>query len=84
MAPSSSGVHDLDWGAAHDLNVRTLELARTLLRPTGVVLLKTFRGTYLEEFQTTVKKYFHDSRLIKPKCSRTESAEIFALLTCKQ
>jgi len=79
VAPSLSGVWELDHARQIDLARKSLEIASKVLRPGGHALIKVFQGEFLEEFLKDVKTLFSRVRLVKPKASRSRSAEIYVV-----
>ena len=79
MAPDTSGVGFADAARSVALAERALEIARALLAPGGVFLVKVFQGAELEPFVAAVRAAFRDVRLEKPAASRKQSREIYVL-----
>jgi len=79
MAPSSTGVRELDHARQMALAERALEIARGVLRPGGRALVKASQGDMLPAFLKAVKNSFRSSRLFKPRASRPESPEIYVV-----
>jgi len=79
ISPNISGVWDLDHARQIDLARRSLRIAASVLTPNGHFFVKVFQGEMLQNFVAEVKEYFLEVRLMKPKASRSESAEIYLL-----
>jgi len=79
VSPNVSGIWELDHARQIDLARHSLKIAVSILRPGGNLFVKVFQGDMLDEFLREVKAYFHFVKLIKPKASRTKSAEIYIL-----
>jgi len=79
MAPSSTGVRELDHARQMGLAERALEVAREVLRPGGRALIKASQGAMLPAFLKAMRRSFRSSRLFKPKASRPESSEIYVV-----
>jgi len=79
ISPSVSGVWDLDHARQIDLARHSLCIAASVLAPNGHFFVKVFQGEMLRNFVTEVKNYFLRVRLMKPKASRSESAEMYLL-----
>ncbi len=45
----------------------------------GTCLIKLWSGKKLEEFDSNVKKFYGNVKLVKPPSSRSDSAEIYVL-----
>lgn len=79
LSPSISGIWELDHARQIDLAASALSLARSILRNGGSFFVKIFDGPYLKDFIAEMKKCFHEVRILKPKASRAESAELYLL-----
>jgi len=79
VAPSVSGIWELDHARQIDLARHSLRIATSLLLIGGNFFAKVFQGDMLDDFVREVKKHFSKTRLYKPKASRSESAEIYLL-----
>jgi 23S rRNA (uridine2552-2'-O)-methyltransferase len=58
---------------------QALQIALSLLRPSGNFFVKVFEGNMLRGFIRTAEKHFEVVKLIKPKASRAKSSEMFLL-----
>jgi len=76
-APNVSGVWELDHARQIELAQTSLRIAIQVLSPGGNFFVKVFQGELLDDFLKEVKTYFSSVKLIKPKASRTKSAEIY-------
>jgi len=79
VAPNVSGVWELDHARQIDLARHSLRIAISVLAPGGNFFVKVFQGDMTRDFEREVRKHFSQTRLIKPKASRSESAEIYLL-----
>jgi len=79
VSPNVSGIWELDHARQIDLARQSLTIAVSILKPGGNLFVKVFQGDMLDEFLREVKAYFPFVKLIKPKASRTKSAEIYIL-----
>ena len=77
LAPSVSGVWDLDQGRQVDLTLRVLQLSELVLRRGGSAFLKLFEGERSREGREELKKRFEVVRAIKPAASRSVSSELY-------
>jgi 23S rRNA (uridine2552-2'-O)-methyltransferase len=84
-SPNISGVWEVDHARQIDLAAQALQIALSILRPSGNFFVKVFEGNMLPGFVKTVKKHFDDVTIIKPKASRAKSSEMYLLaMTLKQ
>ena len=77
LAPSVSGVWDLDQGRQVDLTLRVLELSELVLRRGGSGFFKLFEGERSQEVREEFRKCFEIVRAIKPAASRSVSSELY-------
>ena len=79
LSPNVSGNWELDHAKQIYLAERALKLAADVLCHGGSFLVKAFHGDYLMEFVDKVKAYFRGVRIVKPRASRKESAEVYVV-----
>ncbi len=79
MAPNFSGVKSVDQPRAMYLVELTLELARSVLKPNGNMLLKLFQGEGSEAFIKECRAAFEKVIIRKPAASRGRSREVYLL-----
>lgn len=79
MAPNLSGNRIRDQADCLELAEAALKLACELLRPDGALLVKLFQGEGTEEWFAALRHEFNRAHWLKPKASRDESREVYAL-----
>lgn len=79
MAPNISGMKSVDQPRAMYLAELTLELARTVLKPGGDMLVKVFQGESFDEFMKACRDSFRKVIIRKPAASRSRSREVYVL-----
>ena len=79
MAPNISGVRAADQARAMHLADLALDAARRYLRPGGGLVVKIFQGSGVDEWMAEARLCFQKAQLVKPKASRPESREVFAV-----
>ena len=79
VAPNVSGIWDLDHARQIDLATQSLKIASSLLRPGGNFFVKVFQGSTTNQFIKQVRSHFSFVKLVKPKASRSKSAELYVL-----
>ena len=84
MAPSTTGIKDVDTARSLDLCTAALAVARRCLLPGGTFLCKIFQGTDFDAFSRQVKKNFSKQKIFKPQSSRKASREIYMIGTGKR
>ena len=85
MAPNISGMKAVDQPRAMFLAELALDLARKILNPEGVFLVKVFQGEGFDEYLRQLRSYFKSVTVRKPKASRPRSREVYLLArACKQ
>ena len=77
LAPSVSGVWELDQGRQMDLTMKVLELATTLLKEGGSLFCKLFEGEGSQGVRAELRRRFETVRVIKPAASRNASSELY-------
>ena len=79
MAPNITGVRATDQARVMDLADLALEAADTWLKPGGALLVKLFQGEGVDAWVADLRKKFGKVRLVKPKASRPDSREVYAV-----
>jgi len=79
MAPNISGMKTVDQPRAMYLVELTLELAKSVLKPGGDMLVKLFQGEGSDEFIRECRKHFRKVIIRKPAASRPRSREVYVL-----
>jgi 23S rRNA (uridine2552-2'-O)-methyltransferase len=77
LSPNLSGVWSLDHVRQLDLARMTLRLATRILSSRGNMAVKVFQGEFFKSFLTEARSHFQIVRAVKPKASRSESAEMY-------
>ncbi len=77
LAPSVSGVWELDQTRQVDLTLRVLDIASSLLKEGGGVFCKLFEGERSQEVRDEFRKRFRVVRVVKPAASRSASSELY-------
>jgi 23S rRNA (uridine2552-2'-O)-methyltransferase len=77
LAPSVSGVWELDQTRQADLTLRVLELSHELLKAGGSVFCKLFEGERSQEVRNQLRRTFDSVRVVKPAASRSASSELY-------
>ena len=80
MAPSTTGVRDIDQAAAMDLSQRAFDIAKGC--KAKVFVCKYFQGPETDVFIKELKQYFAVVKTYKPKSSRAKSIEMYVI--CKK
>lgn len=79
MAPNMSGIRTVDQARAMHLADLALDAAGRWLKPGGVLVVKIFQGEGVDTWMEQVRGMFAKAQLVKPKASRSESREVYAL-----
>jgi 23S rRNA (uridine2552-2'-O)-methyltransferase len=79
VSPNVSGIWELDHARQIDLASKSLRIATSILRSGGNFFVKVFQGSMLNAFVDEVKQHFSFVKLVKPKASRSKSAELYVL-----
>lgn len=78
LAPSATGQRAVDRLRSEAMGETVLDLAPSLLRPGGHLLLKMLRGADAV-LAALARKTFKSVRLVRPDATRRESSEIYLL-----
>jgi len=79
MAPNLSGVAVTDSARVAHLVELAVDFALHHLKPDGMLLAKVFHGGAYEPLVRLFKDTFQQVKVVKPKASRSKSAETFLL-----
>ncbi|MGP3667231.1 MAG: RlmE family RNA methyltransferase [Candidatus Bathyarchaeota archaeon] len=79
LSPNLTGIWEVDHARQIDLAEKAYKIAYLILKNNGTFFTKVFDGPYLKDFIHKVKKNFKDVKILKPKASRPESAELYIL-----
>lgn len=79
MAPNISGMKTVDQPRAMYLVELSLDLAKTVLKPGGDMLVKVFQGEGFEDFIKACRANFRKVIIRKPAASRPRSREVYVL-----
>ncbi|MDH3640504.1 MAG: RlmE family RNA methyltransferase [Gammaproteobacteria bacterium] len=81
MAPNITGVRATDQARVMDLADLALEAAESWLKPGGSLVVKLFQGEGVDDWMGDLRKgkQFAKIRLVKPKASRPDSREVYAV-----
>jgi 23S rRNA (uridine2552-2'-O)-methyltransferase len=77
LSPNISGIAIVDQARAAELVELAAVLAAKLLKPSGVLLVKTFQGEAFEGIVAALKGAFRSVSVRKPGASRGESRETY-------
>ncbi|MCP4368573.1 MAG: RlmE family RNA methyltransferase [Deltaproteobacteria bacterium] len=84
MAPSTTGIKNVDSARSFNLSRAALEIALNVLLPGGSFACKIFQGEDFKPFSDSVKERFATCNIFKPKSSRKASKEIFIIAKGKK
>lgn len=79
MAPNLSGIGSADTARVQHLVELAVQFAQDHLARNGALVAKVFHGRGYEELAKLFKDTFHVVKSIKPKASRSKSAETFLI-----
>ena len=79
MAPNITGIRAADQAASMGLADLTAEHSRRFLKRGGHMVVKIFQGEGVDAWLADQRLEFAKCQLVKPKASRSESREVFAL-----
>ncbi len=79
MAPNLSGIPTADAARMEHLIDLAIEFSQHHLKPTGGLLVKSFKDMGFTQILEKFKQEFKTVKQVKPKASRDKSSEIFLL-----
>ncbi|MGK2940255.1 MAG: RlmE family RNA methyltransferase [Immundisolibacter sp.] len=79
MAPNLSGVRDVDQAATLYLAELALDFAARVLKPRGMLLVKSFEGAGSQELRALFAQRFAQVLIRKPDASRDRSREHYLI-----
>ena len=79
IAPNISGIRAVDQARMMHLCELCLDLAHTVLKPKGGLIVKIFQGEGFDEFRKQILQHFRQVKIFKPDASRNESREMYLI-----
>ncbi len=79
MAPNMTGIRAADQARSMDLVELATDAAGRWLKPGGSLVVKIFQGAGVDAWVADTRKQFAQVRMVKPKASRAESREVYAV-----
>ena len=80
LAPSTSGIKDVDQWKSIELSRAVTEVAKKFLKRGGMLVIKIFRGKDFDAFLAELKQNFSDVKVITVKASRDRSREVYLVI----
>lgn len=81
IAPSTSGVRDVDQWRSIELAQMVLAVAQKYLPAGGRCVVKVFRGADFDEFLGEIKRMWKQVKIATAKASRDRSREVYVVVT---
>ncbi|KAF6202222.1 hypothetical protein GE061_004620 [Apolygus lucorum] len=79
MAPNATGIKSMDHDVIISLVNKVLRFSMGISAEGGSLLMKVWEGRFCQELERDVTAVYETTRWVKPKSSRTDSAETFIL-----
>ena len=79
ISPNVSGIWEFDHARQIDLATHSLRIATCILSAGGNFFVKVFQGNITNRFIYDARQHFSFVKLVKPKASRSQSAELYLL-----
>ena len=79
MAPNTSGIKSLDQDRSLNLVEKVLGILDLMLKPGGNMVVKVFDSQNAQNFLKSKKGMFLEWHFLKPKSTRSQSKEFFAI-----
>jgi 23S rRNA (uridine2552-2'-O)-methyltransferase len=77
MAPSTTGMREVDQARSFELARQAFLIAQKLLKKGGCFVCKIFQGADTKSLYDQVRKEFSSAKMFKPEGSRSESFETY-------
>lgn len=77
LSPNISGAWELDHFRQIELSRTAMRVSEKILKPEGWFILKVFQGSEYEGFLQELREAYLFVKVVKPRASRKESAEIY-------
>lgn len=84
MAPKTTGIEFTDHLRSVELVLRALELAKSLLKKGGDMVVKIFDGSELKKTLKEFENSFEDVKIFRPVATRKGSKELFIIALKKR
>lgn len=79
LSPRVSGAWEVDHYRQIELSRMAMRISENLLKPDGWFVLKVFQGSEYEGFLNELREAYSYVKVVKPRASRKESAEIYVV-----
>lgn len=79
LAPHTTGIRSVDQDRAFDLSARAVLMGDGLLKVGGNLVVKTFEGPDTRRLENALRLRFGQFKLVRPKATRKQSAEVYLL-----
>ncbi len=79
LSPKVSGAWEVDHYRQIELSRMAMRISGDLLKPDGWFVLKVFQGSEYEDFLNELREAYSYVKVVKPRASRKESAEIYVV-----
>jgi len=79
VSPNISGIWEVDHARQVELAEYSLQIATSILKENGHFFVKVFQGEMFNQYLKSIRKLFSIVKVVKPRASRKESAEIYLL-----
>ncbi|MEM2539665.1 MAG: RlmE family RNA methyltransferase [Candidatus Methanomethylicia archaeon] len=79
LSPNITGIWEIDHARQIFLTYRALKIANNLLKKNGAMIAKVFQGDLFNNLLMEFKCLFSSVAMVKPKASRTRSAEVYVV-----
>ncbi|MES3038395.1 MAG: RlmE family RNA methyltransferase [Bdellovibrionota bacterium] len=77
MAPSTTGIRDVDQARSEELCIMALDVAQKFLKPQGHFVCKLFHSDAFAPLKKQLEGMFSKVEIVKPEATRKISKEIF-------
>lgn len=83
IAPNTSGIKDVDQWRSLELSREVISVAKKVLKPQGVLVMKVLRGRDFDGFIAELKPLFKNVRTMTVQASRDRSREVYVVCSSR-
>jgi 23S rRNA (uridine2552-2'-O)-methyltransferase len=79
IAPNITGISDIDQSNFSEIALNILVFCKSILKPNGMLVMKYFLGSGIEDTKKLLNKSFNKISVFKPTSSKKKSNEVYLI-----
>ena len=79
IAPNITGISDIDQSNFSEIALNILVFCKSILKPNGMLVMKYFLGSGIEDTKNLLNKSFSKISVFKPTSSKKKSNEVYLI-----